>query len=186
MEEKKEIINKNGSGTTPRIETSKPTPGSTGIRLTSLENIKKEIREAKKVEVTDETKEVAFEEIEPIAFQQVWKSYIEAAEKARKTFLLKILEAFPPELEGGRSIVLRVGNESQLHTIQLEREEMYYFLRKELDKKAIDLRMEVDKSKPKPENGRRPYTPKEKFEFLLQKNPKLKDLKDRLKLELDY
>ena len=57
---------------------------------------------------------------------------------------------------------------------------------KELDKKAIDLRLEIDRSKPKTENGRKPYTPKEKFEHMLQKNPRLKDLKDRLKMELDY
>lgn len=107
-------------------------------------------------------------------------------EAAKKTYLLKILEAYPPELEEGKAIVIRVGNESHLHALNQEREEMNYYLKKELDKKAIDLRIEVDKSKPVPENGRRPYTPKEKFEHMVKKNPKLKDLRDRLKLELDY
>ena len=63
---------------------------------------------------------------------------------------------------------------------------MYYYLKKELDKKALDLRIEVDKSKPKNESGRKPYTAKEKFENMLLRNPKLKDLKDRLKLEFDF
>lgn len=83
-------------------------------------------------------------------------------------------------------LLIAVGNPSHLHAVNQEREAMYYFLRKELDKKAFDFRIEIDKSKPKPESGRKPYTPKEKFEYLLQKNPRLRDLKERLKLELDY
>jgi DNA polymerase-3 subunit gamma/tau len=185
-ERKKEVVNKTGAGSLPKGGAATPAPGSSSIKLTSLENLRKELRDAKKEQSADEKKEVVYEDIEPIAFQQVWKSYIAAAEKARKTFLLKILEAYPPELEGGKAVVIRVGNESHLHAVQQEREEMYYFLRKELGKKAIDLRIEVDKSKPKPENGRKPYTPKEKFEHLLKKNPKLQELKERLKLELDY
>jgi DNA polymerase-3 subunit gamma/tau len=30
------------------------------------------------------------------------------------------------------------------------------------------------------------YTPREKFEYLMEKNPALKELKDRLGLDTDY
>jgi hypothetical protein len=63
---------------------------------------------------------------------------------------------------------------------------MYYFLKKELDKKAIDLVIQVDKQKSRAESSRKPYTTGEKFNHMVQKNPKLQELKDRLKLELDY
>lgn len=164
----------------------KPKTNGESIRLTSLENLtKKELLETpKEVEVRKE--EIVFEAIDHFAFQQIWKNYIATVENEHKTYLLKILEVFPPELVDKKAILFRVGNDSHLHALNQEREAMYYYLKKELDKKALDLRIEVDKSKPKNENGRRPYTAKEKFENMLLRNPKLKDLKDRLKLELDF
>jgi len=185
-EEKKEFPEKKIESSAPTEPFKKQTSGGNAIKLTSLEKISKELRETRKEEALKEKEEVVFETIEPFAFQQVWKNYLELITKERKTYLVKILEAYPPDLEEGKAVVIRIGNDSHLHALNEEREALYYFLKKELDKKAIDLRIEVDKSKPKPENGRKPYTPKEKFEHMLQKNPKLKDLKDRLKLELDY
>ena len=59
-------------------------------------------------------------------------------ESEKKQVILKILEAFPPEIVGNKTVLIRVGTESYLSTLNGEREEMYYFLKKELDKKAID------------------------------------------------
>jgi len=183
---KKDISEKKSATSAASQAAPNKNSGSDSIKLTSLENLKKELKESKKEEALKENEVIVFEPIEQFAFQQVWKNYMEGVEQEHKTYLKKILEAYPPELEEGKAIVIRVGNESHLHALAQEREAMYYFLKQELDKKAIDLRIEVDKTKPKPGNGRKPYTPKEKFEYMLQKNPKLKDLKDRLKLELDY
>src|SRR6185295_6707269 len=164
----------------------KPKTNGESIKLTSLENLtKKELLEIKK-EVETKDEEIVFETIDHFAFQQIWKNYVATIQNEHKTYLLRILEVFPPELVDKKAILFRVGNDSHLHALNQEREAMYYYLKKELDKKALDLRIEVDKSKPKNENGRRPYTAKEKFENMLLRNPKLKDLKDRLKLELDF
>ncbi|HYV90449.1 MAG TPA: DNA polymerase III subunit gamma/tau [Chitinophagales bacterium] len=167
------------------VRSDKPKTNGDPIRLTSLENLNKEFLETKK-ETEAEKEEIIFEAIDHFAFQQVWKSYIATVVTDRKTYLLKILEVFPPEIVENKMILLRVGNDSHLHALNQEREAMYYFLKKELDKKAIDLRIEVDKSKLKNENGRKPYTAREKYENMLERNPKLKDLKERLKLELDF
>ncbi|MEO5674961.1 MAG: DNA polymerase III subunit gamma/tau [Chitinophagales bacterium] len=163
----------------------KPKPNGDPIRITSFQDFKKENFDTKK-ESEEIKEEIVFERIEPFAFQQVWKNYIAILESERKTYLLKILETFPPELSDHKTILLKVGNDAHLHALNQDREAMYYFLKKELDKKAIDLRIEVDKTKPKNETGRRPYTAREKYENMLQKNPKLRDLKERLKLELDF
>ncbi len=168
----------------PKNSSSLPKTGSGSIKITSLDALKKETFETKKNEESKE--EIVFEEIESFAFQQVWKTYIAALATERKTYLLKLLETFPPELSDGKIIMLRVGNDAHLHALNQEREAMYYFLKKELDKKAIDLRIEVDKSKVKNENGRKPYSAREKYENMLLRNPKLKDLKERLRLELDF
>ncbi len=155
------------------------------IQITSFENFKKQNLEAKKEDVPL-TEEVVFESIEPFAFQQVWKTYIQTVEAEKKTYLLKILETFPPELSDHKTILLKVGNDAHLHALSQERETMYYFLKKELDKKALDLRIEVDKTKTKNEISRKPYTAREKYEKMVEKNPKLRELKEKLKLELDF
>ncbi|MBA2422399.1 MAG: DNA polymerase III subunit gamma/tau [Chitinophagales bacterium] len=158
------------------------------IRLTSLDNLKKELLEKPKdVEVPSvENEEITFEEIDRYAFQQIWKSYLLKIISEKKQVVFQILEAFPPEILDDKTIMIRVGTKSYLNTLNSEREEMYYFLKKELDKKAIDLIIKVDQQKSKAESMRKPYTPGEKFNYMVQKNPKLQELKDRLKLELDY
>ncbi len=155
------------------------------VKLPTIAELRKAVIEKKIADETEE-KDLVYEKIEAFAFQQVWKSYLEKVSSERKKFLLAILESYPPELIDNVAIVFKVGNDAHLHALQGEQEDMRYFLKKELDKKAIDLRIEVDKTKLKVENTRKPYTAKEKFDSLLSKNPKLQDLKDRLKLELDY
>ena len=158
-------------------------------KLTSLTRLKKELLETPKeadTTLNEKEEEVKYDEIDKYAFQQVWKNYIAKILEEKKQVVFQILEAFPPEMVNNKKVLIRVGTESYLNTLNKEREEMYYFLKKELDKKAIDLVIEVDKQRSKTDTPRRPYTAGEKFNHMLKKNPKLKELKDRLKLELDY
>jgi DNA polymerase-3 subunit gamma/tau len=165
----------------------KSTPGGSSVKLTSLDNLKKELLEKPKEEDSNKkNEEVIYEEIDHYAFQQVWKSYVQKLLDEKKQVVFQILEAFPPELTDKKTITINVGTESYLNSLNEERESMYYFLKKELDKKAIDLVIRVDRQKQKQESTRKPYTAGEKFNYMVQKNAKLKDLKDRLKLELDY
>ena len=180
---------KPASGKEPDGVNKKKANKGTGVRLTSLNNLKKELLEKSPEEMAPQAipaESPEFEEIDRYAFQQVWKSYLSLLEGQKKHVILKILEAFPPEIVGSKTVLIRVGTESYLSTLNSEREDLYYFLKKELDKKAIDLVIQVDKKKSKSETARKPYTAGEKFNHMLQKNPKLQDLKDRLKLELDY
>ncbi|MBA2406921.1 MAG: DNA polymerase III subunit gamma/tau [Chitinophagales bacterium] len=162
--------------------------GSHSIKLTSLDNLKKELREKPKEEelLEIEKEDVVFDEIDKYAFQQIWKSYLIKIKSEKKQVVFQILEAFPPEIIDEKTVRISVGTKSYLNTLNSEREEMYYFLKKELDKKAIDLIIQVDQQKSKVESLRKPYTPGEKFTHMVKKNPKLQELKDRLKLELDY
>ena len=47
----------------------------------------------------------------------------------------------------------------------------------------IEIEVLADK---KVETGTRPYTPKEKLERLIEKNPAIKKMQQKLGLELDY
>jgi DNA polymerase-3 subunit gamma/tau len=164
------------------------TPSAAGsVRLTSLDSLKKELLIKPPEEENLPVKEnVVFDAIDKYAFQQVWKSYLQKLLSEKKQVIFQILEAFPPEVVDNKAVLICVGTEAHLNLLNTERETMYYFLKKELDKKAIDLIIQVDKQKSKAESSRRPYTAGEKFNHMVKKNPKLKDLKDRLKLDLDY
>ncbi|HEY3405025.1 MAG TPA: hypothetical protein VGK59_16670 [Ohtaekwangia sp.] len=61
--------------------------------------------------------------------------------------------------------------------------ELSTFIREKLKNSSIQIigkMLEVDDSK------KTYYTPREKFEYLIEKNPILKELKDRLGLDTDY
>jgi DNA polymerase-3 subunit gamma/tau len=150
---------------------------SHSIKLTSLDNLKKELREKPKEEelLEIEKEDVVFDEIDKYAFQQIWKSYLIKIKSEKKQVVFQILEAFPPEIIDEKTVRISVGTKSYLNTLNSEREEMYYFLKKELDKKAIDLIIQVDQQKSKVESLRKPYTPGEKFTHMVKKNPKLQE-----------
>ncbi len=56
------------------------------------------------------------------------------------------------------------------------------YLRKALENDLINLKKEVRKEK----KQQKLYTSSDKYEYLLEKNPKLKDLKDQLGLDFEY
>ena len=55
-------------------------------------------------------------------------------------------------------------------------------LKEKLNNYRIHYKMVITKT----DNTKTPYTDKEKFDAMLQRNPALKDLKDRFDLELDF
>ena len=66
-------------------------------------------------------------------------------------------------------------------TIQQKKAEMLDFLRNELRNFKINLNVIISEN----EDSNRPYTGEEKYRAMLDKNPTLKELKDRLDLEVD-
>ena len=93
---------------------------------------------------------------------------------------------YPPVLQNNRTVIITVGTQSHSQLLNDERDNMIAFLKNKLEKKNIDLTINVDSEKAKIENKKRPYTPTEKFEFMANKNPILRELRDELKLETDF
>lgn len=90
----------------------------------------------------------------------------------------------------GRKLIKSEGDnvklllESQLETSILEKFEgdLIQFLRKQLDNTLINIEKEVSEQ----EQSKNLYTSKEKFEYMVQQNPELRKLKDRLGLDFEY
>ncbi|NJN24806.1 MAG: hypothetical protein HC819_01855 [Cyclobacteriaceae bacterium] len=80
------------------------------------------------------------------------------------------------------SIHLLLPNSFQLKTIDDVQQELLTALRLRLNNKNIKLVTEVEKA----EHKKLIYTNSEKFEYLAEKYPNLRDLKQRLELDTDF
>lgn len=80
------------------------------------------------------------------------------------------------------SIKLTLPNSFQSLTIEGLQQELLTYLRMKLNNSKIQLITEIEKV----ENKKLIYTNSEKFEYLAEKYPNLKDLKSRLDLDTDF
>lgn len=112
---------------------------------------------------------------------KLWDEYNQRVPEEKKG--LKItLDTFRPVLNADMQI--EVTFESEIQRLQIEdvRLGIQNFISQRVGAE-VELILKTDK---KSENGRKPYTEKEKFERLVEKNPEIKKLQQRLGLELDY
>ena len=79
-------------------------------------------------------------------------------------------------------IELKIDNKIQERLIIDRRMDILGFLRKELNNYKIQLHTKIDEE----ESESKAYFPKEIFDKMAEKNPSLKELKDKLDLELDF
>ncbi len=87
-----------------------------------------------------------------------------------------------PILKEDFMIELKIDNKIQEKLITDRRMDILGYLREELNNFRIQLKTEIDEE----ESESKAYFPKEIFDKMAEKNPSLKDLKDKLDLELDF
>lgn len=85
--------------------------------------------------------------------------------------------------EKNHFITFYVSNKLEYGEIKNNKRQILGALRTRLKNKVIDMAVIIAKNKSK--GDLRPYTNKDKFEFLAKKNPALKLLKDKLDLDFD-
>lgn len=85
-----------------------------------------------------------------------------------------------------RENVIIVSLLSPVHDTMLNniKSEIASFLREKLKNSTIQVKGELQTSAD--DSRKVMYTPREKFEYLMEKNPLLKELRDRLGLDTDY
>lgn len=108
------------------------------------------------------------------------------AEKARRPRVSMLLSSKIPQ-KPDNSVNFRFDVSSQTAKDYLElnlREPLQRYLRDNLHNNRITLRFEMDGAAD-PESNGLPYTSKEKYMFMLEKNPALKQLRDAFDLETD-
>ncbi len=114
------------------------------------------------------------------ALQKVWKQFQETRSNAEETEKL-ILER---EVKKGENHEVLIFLSSQLEASFLEKFEtdLIQYLRTELNNDHVSLSRRVAQT----EEKKRLYTSKDIYNYMVKKNPELKELKDKLGLDFDY
>ena len=162
------------SKTTTRI------PNLQEIGNSSFQNQEKE--EVAVVEEEQETREDAEHPISEESLQKVWKVFAERKKQAGKDSEFTILNQEIHLHEDGVTLPLTLTNPLQEDLLNGFRGELLQFLRSELRNSQLRLDVQIVKDAAQ----KKLYTPREKFNYLLEKYPALQDLKDRLGLDPDY
>jgi DNA polymerase-3 subunit gamma/tau len=115
----------------------------------------------------------------PEALNLVWNEYTTQRKKYQAEYQLLMQ---PYELRGNQIVVLLHSpvHETMLNGVRLE---LGSFLRERLKNNSIQILGEFVKEG---QEKKAIYTNREKFEYLAEKNPVLKELKDRFGLDTDF
>jgi len=85
-------------------------------------------------------------------------------------------------LKNDTEVVIEIENSAQKESFEPVRQDFVDYLRKNLNNSTVSLSMQEKIS----DGTKKAYTPAEKFETMMKKNPLLLELKKRLDMEVDY
>lgn len=111
-----------------------------------------------------------------------WKSYCYIVQKNKKASLYATLTKHPVKLEDDFQLTLVLDSEIQALELNNEKASLLGFLRKELNNYGIDLKTEVNQNQQETKH----LTSKDKFLAMVEKNPVLSEMRDRLGLDIEY
>lgn len=126
------------------------------------------------------------EEFTQAQFDQAWKDYAMTEAKQRPRLSSLLLSQIPQKTDDGLLFRLLVGSQTVKEYLYNKNvhNALEGYLRANLHNTHINLRFEVD-GEVEAEKSGMPYTSKEKYVYMLEKNPNLQILRDIFDLETD-
>ena len=117
--------------------------------------------------------------------QSAWSAYVvklkEAKNPAAQPFELALLR-----INDENSFEVVTGNNIEQKFIEQERNHLFHFLQEKLQNKLIQYFVTVEETRQDKPQIEVPLTSKQQFQKMIEEYPLVKELKDRLRLELDY
>ncbi|MDQ1142004.1 DNA polymerase III subunit gamma/tau [Pedobacter agri] len=165
------------SATSISINIPKKTVGTLIPSLNDLERLAAGEDDGSPKTVTGEAREsFSYERL-----LEVWNNYIQILKAADKINLFTILNNFAPTLVNPTLIEISVESKTQEQFVVQESVELMNYLRNTLQNFAVDITFkQVER---KIEN--RLYGNREKYDYLVNKNPKLDELRKRFNLDIN-
>jgi DNA polymerase III subunit gamma/tau len=137
---------------------------------------------------TEETKTTEVAEVEnantsaeKIDFTTAWAEFVDGLRITGKRSLMGLFEKANPEVKNENTFILHAPNKVVADMLEDERQDMMLHLRRRTGNSQLNMQIEIVQT----ENDIMPYTNREKFDSMVQKNPKLMDLKNALDLEIE-
>jgi DNA polymerase-3 subunit gamma/tau len=124
-------------------------------------------------------------EINQTFFNDAVKKLDEYLGIEKKFFLKNQLQLFPPQLIESKRIQITANSEVNFKTLQIEKDYLLEFFKKELKLEKLFLTINLDKQFRIHDIVTKPYTISDRYKHLLAQNPKLQELKDKLKLDIE-
>ncbi|MBN9379781.1 MAG: DNA polymerase III subunit gamma/tau [Chitinophagaceae bacterium] len=123
--------------------------------------------------------------LEPTALAKAWAAYAQQL-RENKNPAVQSLELAELRITDAQSFTVVTGNNLEQKFIEQEKRTLSEFLQKEFANKSISFTVIVEEKAGIEEPVDRPLNTREQFLQIVEQYPLVKELKDRLKLELDY
>jgi DNA polymerase III subunit gamma/tau len=123
-------------------------------------------------------------EEKPFTIEQlsvVWKTYGEKLKNEEKASEMSVINQ-PYELKNDGRIVIKLANSIQDDILERFKTGFVRYLRQELANQKISIATEIVQEVVQ----QRLYTAQDKFNYMVEKNPKLLEFRRRLDLDYDY
>ncbi|GGI24350.1 DNA polymerase III subunit gamma/tau [Pedobacter mendelii] len=176
----KEIPRVNPLSSATSISINIPKANAASTLIPSLNDLER----VANVEEDSGLKKVTGEAREPFNYErllEVWNNYIQMLKAADKINLFTILNNFAPTLLNPEVIEISVESKTQEKFVQKESVELLNYLRNELRNFGLEVTYKLMERKI--EN--RLYGNREKYDYLVNKNPKLDELRKRFNLDIN-
>jgi len=166
--------------TIPKRPSIRKSPSKTMSVPTDLNALKEEINKPKEEETEQEEEKVDLRDTEftAEAFEVAWQDFL--AKGNFQNLDQEVLKN-PYQLEGTK-VMISIPNEALVSSFEKFRSELLQHLRNSLKNDHISLHSKVVEIA----QEKMLYTDREKFEFLKNKYPALKDLQDKLGLDPEF
>lgn len=156
-------------------------PAAPASKLTGLAAMKEAM--AAKQQVTTQV------EVIPItqgAIHVYWEEFIDLYRQANKMTVVSNLQLAQLKLLGVAEVGIVSRNIVQFRFMEEEKLIIAEFLKKKFNNPAIVLTLQLDESQQTQDIGPAPLSSREQFQQMSEKYPLVKELKDRLNMELDF
>jgi DNA polymerase-3 subunit gamma/tau len=176
-EEKVLVEESNESYSQPVQQTAKPTINPT---LGALSKLRQEVAGRQQTVADDKIKSLTDENL-----KEAWMQYAQQL-RLSKNPALQSFELANIKIVNDSLFEVVTNNNLEQKFIEQEKRNVSGFLQKIFNNKALSFSVTVDENNVAPEPADRPLNKREQYQKIIEQYPLVKELKDKLRLELDY
>lgn len=133
----------------------------------------------------DEEVESTYKVVPLEGFIEEWEAYTEMVEEKGKMSLQMLMKKAVPELIEENKFRIKVATETLKETFKAEQIYLVDKFSKVFGTTQFEIHLEVEEL-PEDEQAKFLTTPKEKYDYMVKVNPKLRDFMDELGLDFEY